>query len=91
MIDDVVKCTKSTFVGRRRQYLSQELQKYFLKIINRNVGYKRKKEDKGWKQGKEKIESNGDPQLLFVGNLFEYKKVQIIILAMKKILIDFYN
>jgi glycosyltransferase involved in cell wall biosynthesis len=42
-------------------------------------------------QNIKKIESNGDPQLLFVGNLFEYKKVQIIILAMKKILIDFPN
>jgi len=37
------------------------------------------------------IEKDGDPQLLFVGNLFEYKKIQIIILAMKKILIDFPN
>lgn len=37
------------------------------------------------------IEKDGDPQLLFVGNLFEYKKVQIIISAMKKILIDFPN
>jgi glycosyltransferase involved in cell wall biosynthesis len=37
------------------------------------------------------IEKSGDPQLLFVGNLFEYKKVQTIILAMKKILINFPN
>jgi len=37
------------------------------------------------------IEKDGDPQLLFVGNLFEYKKVQTIILAMKKILINFPN
>ena len=39
----------------------------------------------------EKLEKNGDPQLLFVGNLFEYKNVQIIILSMKKILINFPN
>ena len=42
-------------------------------------------------QNVKNIEKDGDPQLLFVGNLFEYKKVQIIILAMKKILIDFPN
>ena len=42
-------------------------------------------------QNVEKLEKKGSPQLLFVGNLFEYKNVQIIISAMKKILMNFPN
>jgi len=42
-------------------------------------------------QNVEKLEKDGSPQLLFVGNLFEYKNVQIIISSMKKILINFPN
>ncbi len=37
------------------------------------------------------IEKDGEPQLLFVGNLFEYKKVQNIINAMEKIVITHPN